>query len=476
MNFDEARKKAQEKQVTGNPFNNNQGMSGNAFDNGSNSFDNSGNQDMSSNAFDNGGNSFDNGGNQGMNGDAFGYGNNQGMNDNAFDNNGQQMPDDNYFVGSQNSNNNYNENQEMPNNSENYTGRQQDFSQGGNSNVNFEPQVSNAIQKAREKYKEEQLNNLDKDYNTGFTPEQEQKLTEYFGEVNKSFHQSGAILEAVVPFKADPQSPYYENQKVREGHVWFLRFKSINPYTNAWESGFRLALQTTTVTKETANTNSKQYEIKPETVEKMNYLVNLVFGKYGIHTFDDLPKMNMLLQQNRKIEFNVYWREQTINQRAMVIYALTNHSRSNFIQTEKVDERLAMVVNQYGKLINGTTRVYPAKIVMLRDNLNFRRFELALEVEFPNNGGKHYYGKTFNYNQRTDNQGRKISDFHEFSNFPPDMVQKQSQIFKLKQITRIDYKDFGIISQRNFIPVNFSVEKSSLKDKNGRNLLYIEIV
>lgn len=474
MNFDEARKKAQEKQMTGSPFGGNQSTSDNNFEGqgtSNNAFDNdfNGSQNMS------GGNAFSNDSQGSIPDDSYFTGN-QSTNNNAFDN-GEQ----NQGTATQNgySRNDYNsgENQGTTNgNNERYAQSQQKSFQNGNTNNDFEPQVSSAIQKAREKYQEEQLDGLDKNYDTGFTPEQEQKLTEYFGEVNKSFHQSDAILETVVPFKADPQSRYYENQRSREGHAWLLRFKSINPYTNAWESGFRLMLQTTTVTKETANTDNKQYEVKPETVEKMNYLVNLVFGKYGIHTFNDLPKMNMLVQQNNKIEFKVYWREQTINQRAMVQYALTNHSRANFIQTEKVDERLAMLVNQYGKLINGTTRVFPAKIVMLRDNVNFRRFELALEVDFPNNGGKHYYGKTFNYNQRTDNQGRKIVDFHEFSKFPPDMVQKQSQIFKLKNLTRIGYKDFNIISQRNFIPVNFTVEKSQLRDKNGCNILYIDFV
>lgn len=472
MNFDEARRKAQEKQTVGNSFGGNQGTTGN------NAFGGAGSQDvLSGNAFDENQNAF--GGTQGRS--AGDFSGTQGVSTSDFGGT-QDVPSDDYFGNNQsNSNNNaFDENQGVSSgnnfNENQGQGMPNGDAFGGTQEVqNKEPQVSNAILKARQKYEKKQLDNLEADYDTGLTPEQESKMTEYFGEVNKSFHQSDAILEAVVPFKADPQGQNYESQRVREGHCYLLRFKSINPYTNSWEPGFRLMVQTATITKESRGTNNLEYEIKPETIEKMNYLINLVFGKYGITKFDDLPKMNVLVNQNKEIKFKVYWREQTINQQAKVIYSLTNHSQANFIQTEKVDSTLAMLVNRYGKLSNdGIARLYPAKIVMLRDNINFRRFELALEVVFPN-GQKHYYGKTFNYNQQTDNQGRKIVDFHEFSKFPPDMVQKQNQIVKLKNITRIDYKDFNIISQRNFIPVNFTVRTSNLK-RNGQNVLYIDIV
>lgn len=304
-----------------------------------------------------------------------------------------------------------------------------------------------------------------------YDDETEEKLTSMFGVLLPNARKHEATLTKVVPFEPTKDTPVSFDFLV--GKRVTLVFSMINPNNNKVETGYHLNLSYATVTKETQQETATnwEFEVVEGAKEKVDFLAQLIFGKYGVKSFEDLIKLNQIIEQGHEIKFDVFSHNISNVYNGItttkIVYTLTNHGRS-FLQAETVPDSMAEFCLEQG----GTL---PAKIFKIQNNESFRRFELYLLVKDAQ-GKEHTYCKKYSYARKTDEKGRNIG-YKQANTLPPDYALKAERIETIMDKLVIDQSDWNKISKIHPLPVNISITKTTLRNKKtGETINAIEII
>lgn len=364
-----------------------------------------------------------------------------------------------------------NENENIPSINED-TNQNEETEKQTQSSVSDNQSGMTKLEKMRAKFAASKRKSAEKNKGVAiYDEETEAKLTEYFGGLLPEVTEHQAYLTKVVPFEMNADTP--DNFSDLVGKRVTLIFAMKNPNNGKIQDGYKINLSYLKITKETRPEKDPanwEFEEPENEHEKMNFISHLVFGKYGVKKFEDLVKLNQIITPQKPLPFTAFsymmvtkFQDST---RTKINYQLTNHGASYIVADKPNQELVQFCAENNGSL--------PAKVFAIKNNENFRRYEVYLTAK-DRNGKEHVYCQKFTYARTKNDEGRKIG-YKRANTLPPDYSKLVEVEQTITDKLRIMKEDWGEINKFNAVEVNISAYKTPLTDSNGNAVYAIEIL